>query len=185
MYPQKKLAENPPWMKMYFLLKMAVISARPASFPWKNPWIFNLKGKKRQALNFVRGGTFGGVHLYGDKKWNRSRFVGFEPSSCGICSDVFLIFFALVFWRRGLKGGAKWCAIQEIIKKKLQINSSPLKDDGWKMTFFLKWPLWKGDLLVFRGVAKDTDSGRILGWWPLQSTLHPHPPSYGPFLTGP
>ena len=30
-----------------------------------------------------------------------------------------------------------------------------------------------GDTLVFRGVAKDIDSGHILGWRPMQSTLHP------------
>ena len=30
-----------------------------------------------------------------------------------------------------------------------------------------------GDTLVFQGVAKDIDSGHILGWRPMQSTLHP------------
>ena len=98
---------------------------------------FQLERQETKALNFVGGGTFGGVHLYGDRKWNRSRFVGFEPSSCGICSDVFLIFVCFGFLKEGFEGGQSDVRFKKL-QNKLQINSSPLKDDAWKMTFSLK-----------------------------------------------
>ena len=70
-------------------MKMGVISAFRGEFSMEKAMNFQLERQETKALNFVGGGTFGGVHLYRDRKWNRSRFVGFEPSSCGICSDVF------------------------------------------------------------------------------------------------
>ena len=38
-----------------------------------------------------------------------------------------------------------------------KFKSSPLKNGGWKMSFLLGLPIFRGELLNFRGVSQDSN----------------------------
>ena len=43
-------------------------------------------------------------------------------------------------------------------------NSSPLKNDGWKMAFLLGWLIFRGELLNFQGVYMYIQGIRMIFW---------------------
>ena len=53
-----------------------------------------------------------------------------------------------------------------------KFNSSPLKNDGWKTAFLLGRPIFRGELLNYRGVNT----------WRVATCLTPSPGSYSWFL---
>ena len=45
-----------------------------------------------------------------------------------------------------------------------KFNSSPLRINGWKITFLLGWPIFRGELLNFQGVPGfHNKNGSLLG----------------------
>ncbi len=80
-----------------------------ASFPWKNPWIFNLKGKKRKPWILLVGAPLVGYIFMGTGSGTAAVLLVLNQVHVASVRMFFWFLFALVFWRRGLKGGKVMC----------------------------------------------------------------------------